>query len=211
VEINRILTAVPVDDESIFVSFQKPRENEEFVYDLMLQKINKNGKVVWNTEGVKLFRNISVNCRILPDYFGGAYIIFDALTQYEPYYRARGIYLQKVDKNGIVNIITSVNNDKKIVHANSINSLVCYPNPSRETTNFILKVGDKVQASELVIYDILGRRIKIINYENSSTEEIYFRWDGRDSSGRKAAPGIYFYSVTTTNKLVLNGKVLRLK
>ncbi len=210
-EINRILTAIPVDDESIFVSYQKPREDEESVYDLVLQKIDKSGRIVWNTEGVKLFHNISVNCRILPDYFGGAYIIFDALTQYEPIYRARGVYLQKVDKNGIVNIITSVNNEKKIVGANSINSLVCYPNPSREITNFILKVGDKVQANELVIYDILGRRIKIINYENSSTEEIFFRWDGTESSGRKAAPGIYFFNVKTTNKLVINGKVLRLK
>jgi len=79
-----ILSAMPVDDESVFVAFLNPNNIGDYVYDLYLQKLNKNGDAVWKSGGIKIFENVSVNCVILPDKNGGAYLIFDALLGYPP-------------------------------------------------------------------------------------------------------------------------------
>lgn len=207
---DRVLTAMPVNDENVFVAFQKPREGEAFSYDLMIQKLNASGRAVWQAGGIKVFENISVNCVILPHSAGGAYLVFDALTQYEPEFRPRGTYMQKIDKNGNLGIITAIQ-EEKLTPSAWKNSSIVYPNPFNSTTTIRLTSDGQVWGGSvrLTIYDILGREVRRYNIENPSSGVVSIQWDGRDDRGTEVAPGIYFYRVLTKNNIVLSGKLLR--
>jgi hypothetical protein len=69
--------------------------------------------------------------------------------------------------------------------------LTIFPNPSRNVV-FIRKPG-ALGVSTLSIYDAGGRVVRILRGELGSG----FQWDGRDSSGREVAPGVYLYRVLT--------------
>lgn len=208
---DRILSCMPLDDESVLVAFQKQHEaGDIFVYDLYIQKLNKNGELLWQSEGIKVFENVNSSCIILPDKKGGAYLIFDALTQYEPQFRQRGTYLQKVGNDGNVGFITSIKNDKTINNTASTASVVCYPNPSNGIITFRLRTESGNAANELIVYDILGREIRKFNIGSSSYGETFLQWDGKNPNGIQAAPGIYFYFMKTKNNINLSGKFLRI-
>jgi hypothetical protein len=201
----------PLDNESILVAFGKPNESGNFIYDLYIQKLSKNGEPLWQSEGIKVFENVNSSCVILPDKNGGAYLIFDALTQYEPQFRPRGTYLQKVDKDGNLGLITSIKNDKAINNTASTASVACYPNPSNGMITFRLRTESGNAANELILYDILGREVKRFNISSSFYGETFLQWDGKNSNGVKAAPGIYFYYMKIKNNINLSGKFLRVR
>lgn len=204
-----IFAVQPLNDESILVAFGQLNGNN--FYDLYLQKLNKNGMQVWQSKGIKIFENVNTNCIILPDQKGGAYIIFDALTKYEPLYRPRGTYLQRVDKSGNLGIISSIKHNETINNTSSITSVVFYPNPSKGVITFQIKTESDNTVNELIIYDILGREVKRLNLSRSSQEKISLRWDGKNCYGVDVAPGVYFYNIKTENNINVIGKFLRIK
>lgn len=199
--VDRILAAVPIDEESVLVAFEKKNESGNFTYDLYLQKLNKNGEAVWQNEGIKVFEYVSTNCIILPDNNGGAYLIFDAVAQYEPAFKPRGTYFQKVDKDGNLGIITSLKNEEENIPA-EFKLLQNYPNPFNPKTiiHYDLPTNGIVT---LKIYDIIGNEIKTLvnQYQNQGRYDINFNASNLSS-------GIYFYRLTSgsfvaTKKMIL--------
>ena len=60
----------------------------------------------------------------------------------------------------------------------------------------------------LIIYDMLGREIKVLVSKNMSPGSHTAVWDGTDRLGQPAAAGVYIYQLksgdfTNTKKLVL--------
>jgi hypothetical protein len=203
--------AIPLDDESVIVTFQKLSQVGSYVRDLYIQKLNRNGDHVWQSDGIKVYENVNTNCVVLPDQNGGAYLIFDALTEYEPQYRPRGTYLQKVDKDGNLGLITSIKGNTTTNNTETTTSLTCYPNPSNGIMTFRMKTGSGNAAGELIVYDILGREVRRFNISSSSYGETFLQWDGKNQHGVEAAPGIYFYYMKTKNNINLSGKFLRIR
>ncbi len=82
-----------------------------------------------------------------------------------------------------------------------------YPNPFNPST--IIRYSlPKASEIKLVVYDILGRVVRVLedSYQQAGTHAIY--WDGSSSDGQPVASGIYFYRLnagdrTATNKMVL--------
>jgi len=65
-----------------------------------------------------------------------------------------------------------------------------FPNPARSTKiSFSLPRKDDV---ELGVYDVLGRRVAVLARGKMPAGAYSKQWDGRDDSGRKAGPGVYF-------------------
>jgi hypothetical protein len=208
---NMIISVIPVDSESVLVAFKNPNPTGFYIYDLYLQKLNKIGDAVWQSGGIKIFENVNDDSFILPDNKGGAYLIIDANEQYSPQFRTRGIYLQKVDKNGNLGLITSVKGNTINNNISTTTSVVCYPNPSNGMQSFSIKTksGDEVQ--KIILYDILGREVRKLNIENPSLGETFLRWDGKNNNGVYTAPGIYFYYMKTKNNINISGKLIRIK
>jgi len=101
----------------------------------------------------------------------------------------------------------------QIILKNLSSSFYSYPvpfNPDRETVNlqYYLPSNQKVS---LVIYDIIGRRVKTITEQNQNGGRLYkFTWDGKNDSNRIVLNGVY-YAVLTVGKEKFVNKMVVLK
>lgn len=87
-----------------------------------------------------------------------------------------------------------------------------YPNPFRDRI-FITTVNWLSEMPNLQIYDVLGRKVRLLTPDHVSQYTYQYSWDGRSESGRRLASGVYFmrpvpqkgYSVAnfSTKKIVL--------
>ena len=66
------------------------------------------------------------------------------------------------------------------------------PNPfnPRTTISYGLPHDGHV---ELTIYDLAGRRVKVLVSEHVSAGEHEAQWHGRDEAGKQVASGVYLY------------------
>lgn len=66
-----------------------------------------------------------------------------------------------------------------------------YPNPFFNTISFNFDLKDKMDF-QMNIYDILGRKVNMIERKNASSGRLDFFWDGKSFSGEKLGSGVYF-------------------
>ncbi len=89
-----------------------------------------------------------------------------------------------------------------------------YPNPFNPTTTIPFRVdGSRFMVhspvrTTLVIYNILGQRVRTLVDEERLPGEYKVIWEGKDDSGKEVSSGIYFYQLKTkdyteTRKMVL--------
>jgi len=84
-----------------------------------------------------------------------------------------------------------------------------YPNPFNPTTDisFALPVQSDVEMS---VFDMLGRKVKVLVNGNMEAGYHTVTWDGTDSSGKSVSSGIYFYSIEAGD-FSQNRKMIMLK
>ena len=75
-----------------------------------------------------------------------------------------------------------------------------YPNPGRGPTGVQLHVagapGDPVVSGEAALYDLVGRRVRIIHQGPIARGLTTLSWDGRDQRGAELASGVYLIRFT---------------
>jgi len=74
-----------------------------------------------------------------------------------------------------------------------------YPNPFNPQTTIRFAVTS-AQNVVLVVYNILGRRIRALHDGHVSAGVHSVVWDGTDDSGRGVASGVYFYRLITSSE-----------
>jgi hypothetical protein len=90
-----------------------------------------------------------------------------------------------------------------------------YPNPFNPTTTIPFRVGSShfmvhsPTRTSLIIYNILGQKVRTLVDEEKLPGNYNVIWDGKDYSGKEVASGIYFYQLRTkdftdTKKMVLS-------
>ncbi|MDP3024870.1 MAG: T9SS type A sorting domain-containing protein [candidate division Zixibacteria bacterium] len=71
-----------------------------------------------------------------------------------------------------------------------------YPNPFNPSTviEYSLPKGSEVK---IIVYNVLGQKVKTLmdEYQNVGIKTVH--WDGMDDNGEKVASGIYFYRLKT--------------
>ena len=74
--------------------------------------------------------------------------------------------------------------------------LPAYPNPfeARAVLGYRLEAPGPVR---LAVYDVLGRRVRVLHDGVRSAGEHRTAWDGRDDAGRPVPAGLYFYRLET--------------
>ncbi|MDH4222533.1 MAG: S8 family serine peptidase [candidate division Zixibacteria bacterium] len=87
-----------------------------------------------------------------------------------------------------------------------------YPNPFNPTTRIQFRVGrlefgDPVHTS-LIIYNILGQKVRTMVNEERLPGSYEVNWDGKDERGNEVCSGIYFYRIEAgkyreTRKMIL--------
>jgi M6 family metalloprotease-like protein len=80
-----------------------------------------------------------------------------------------------------------------------------YPNPFNAEVVIPFELGATARA-ELAVYDVLGRKVRVLVDEILAGGGHHVVWDGRDGSGRMAASGVYFYRLHA-GSFVAKGRV----
>ncbi|MFH1415533.1 MAG: C10 family peptidase [Elusimicrobiota bacterium] len=103
---------------------------------------------------------------------------------------------------GIVNITVPTGNPY-----NQYEESISYPNPFRVSSvnSVIITISDAIEGyvDKVSIYTLSGNLVREIDGENDYKVD----WNGKNSSGNKCAPGLYFYVIKTTEKEVYRGKI----
>jgi len=87
--------------------------------------------------------------------------------------------------------------------------LINYPNPFNLSTNFFVKVPERMKEKTGVIniYNSNGELIRAIQFDNSSTVS----WDGEDGVGNVMPSGIYLYQLDIDKQMMKSGSMILLK
>ena len=116
------------------------------------------------------------------------------------------------DPNALVNTIPLYGTGQPVANDDPVAVLVtslkgCYPNPFNPTTTISFSIKEKAPV-ELVIYNILGQKVRTLVNQSLEPGEHSIVWNGTDNKGRSVASGIYFYRMkagnySETKKMVL--------
>jgi TolB protein len=119
-------------------------------------------------------------------------------------------YADFTDKSGryVVSFVTQIQSlPDQVALPSEFNLLPNYPNPFNPVThiNFHIPKLSKVQ---LIIFNVLGQKIKTIINQNLFPGKYQATWDGTNQFGEVVSAGIYFYQLRTleftkTRKMIL--------
>lgn len=89
-----------------------------------------------------------------------------------------------------------------------------YPNPFNPTTTIVYQLKTSAKVT-LEIYDLAGRRIRIIRKADLPAGQYQSIWDGKDQDGLPLGSGVYLYRIQTLdlagNRVTENQKIVLLK
>jgi ligand-binding sensor domain-containing protein len=86
-------------------------------------------------------------------------------------------------------------------------SLVNFPNPFRDVTRIVFSL-DRPARIQIVVFNLLGQKIKTLLDESLNVGQHALLWDGTDEHSVRVQSGVYFYRMQTdtffeTRKLIL--------
>jgi hypothetical protein len=82
-----------------------------------------------------------------------------------------------------------------------------YPNPFNPVTNIAFKLP-KATDVNLVVYNILGQKIKTLVSKKLRAGSYSYTWNGLNDSGIRVPSGVYFYRIVTKNNSDIKKMVL---
>ncbi len=202
-----------IDDSSFYCSTIR---GPHFPFDstqLLLYKVDKDRNLLWGDSGIVISEKITTNNYVFTDSLKGVIVAYEANSVYEPYFRPRGTYVQRVSKNGKLGFITGISNynykDSKL-SSPSVYGLA-YPNPFQSKTNILVQgVNSSIHSKlKIKIYNLLGREVVDHDLELNSTNQSIFQWSGTDKRGKEVVRGIYYFGLFLNGNLVFSGKIIK--
>ncbi len=73
-----------------------------------------------------------------------------------------------------------------------------YPNPFNPSTTIRVQIAEAGPV-QLVVYNVLGQKVRTLFNGTLQTGSQKFVWNGKDDAGRQVASGLYFYQLKTQN------------
>jgi DNA-binding beta-propeller fold protein YncE len=90
------------------------------------------------------------------------------------------------------------------VPSDAVAMLLSYPNPFADATTIVYTLTAQDAATEvsLVVYNMLGQRLRVLVQGHRQPGEHRIRWDGRDEAGRLVPTGVYLYRLAVGDRHV---------
>src|SRR5690554_2193306 len=86
-----------------------------------------------------------------------------------------------------------------------------FPNPFNPDTNIAFTLAEDAKVT-ISIYNVKGQKVQTLT-DNGTYDKGYHtvNWDGKDSNGRLASSGVYYYRMETNTCYVMIKKMLLMK
>jgi PKD repeat protein len=82
-----------------------------------------------------------------------------------------------------------------------------FPNPFNPTTTIYFSLTEPGEV-QLIVYNVLGEKVRTLVYGPHETGEFAVTWDGKDLNGQSVASGIYLYRLTVNSESITKKMVL---
>lgn len=112
-------------------------------------------------------------------------------------------YPQAMVVNGAVKIVlsTRIDRDHSGVNPRSMHLVSNYPDPFQARTSIRIKDSGAGQI-RVLIFNVLGQRIKQISAFHPAAGDVEFEWDATDDRGIRAPAGVYFCVAKSEEKTI---------
>jgi len=174
--------------------------DNEYPYEIKIQKIDKNGLKLWDKNGVIFtLQEETYSFDFVADGTGGTIITWYTISS------NRGVYAQRVNKYGKLGNITTVLEFNENIAPISFLLNQNYPNPFNNQTSISYQINKSTYVV-LKIYDITGKEVITLvdEFQNLGNHRVV--WNGKNNKGGDVASGIYFYQLKI-NELVQTKKL----
>jgi 5'-nucleotidase / UDP-sugar diphosphatase len=105
------------------------------------------------------------------------------------------------------NLVTDVSSKKEPEVIKKFELRQNYPNPFNPETNIAFRMERSGEVT-LVIYDLLGKKIRTLVNRRLPAGEHSIQWDGQNDRGQQVASGLYFYRLTVGRQQALRRMLL---
>ena len=82
------------------------------------------------------------------------------------------------------------------------------PNPSSGPNTISYRLG-RAPATELAVFDLRGRRVRMLNHDGAADSASQLAWDGCDDQGRALPAGVYMVRLTTPQETIARKVTMR--
>ena len=137
----------------------------------------------------------------LSNFAGEDQVYIRFLMASDGYVEEDGIHVDDVligDPSTSYEIPAVSNDDPRPVQTVSLHQN--FPNPVRNSTTFSFALPQNIQEAELSIYNIKGQLVITFTPNIDEGPHFEIEWNGKDSSNKPVASGVYFYRLTTDQK-----------
>ena len=180
--------------------------NKDFLYFQVSDDSGKSWKTLQSITGRKgFFTQKSVYLR----HFTGPgedHVTFRFLIVTDSTGQADGVFIDDISVI-VSDKITGISHGEKASIPQHFYLKQNYPNPFNPTTKIEYGIA-KTTRVNLVVYNVLGQRVRTLVNALQKPGRYTVQWDGKDDRGRPVPTGIYFYQLITpqtvkTKKLLL--------
>jgi hypothetical protein len=137
--------------------------------------------------------NPSVQTALLQDQFGGVIVNVDMKTT-----NTKVVPTTMLQLYIIITTTLDVKAENELPTAFGLQQN--YPNPFNPTTNVKFAIPAKSNV-EIVVFDMLGRKVRTLVSENLAANVYSVEWNGRNDNGTALASGIYNIRMTANSEL----------
>jgi len=100
-------------------------------------------------------------------------------------------------------------NSEKELQVNSFEIIGNYPNPFNPTTTIRFQVNDNIfENASIRVYNAIGQLICVLHIEIRGAGTYEVSWNGTDSFGNPVASGVYLYSLSLGNNVIVKKMIL---
>ena len=125
------------------------------------------------------------------------------------YVGGEGRHLTVSAKLGVLGKVAVMYNPDHVNLPEKVELLQNYPNPFNPTTSIRFGLPEEGRV-KLVVYNVLGQKVKELLQESRDAGYHEVRWDGRNSVGHVVSSGVYIYRLETPRG-VLSRKMMMIK
>ncbi len=206
---NSLQKIAPMADNSFYAMVTLGPFEPDGVNELKIYRVHQYGELLWEPVSRFIARGVdSQNCLLL-GYDNNAYAVYEATSLFDPLWRPRGTFVQKVDKDGQTGYTTSIKSNTPVKNP----QIYTFNTPNPFTKNTIFHINGMNPAKphflQLRIYNILGEEVKNYEVNTSNQHNISVQWNGTDNMDRSVSPGIYLYQTIMEGKIAAKGKLLK--